>query len=236
MRTSRTLEQKLKKSNGLGGLSRFPVRFVYWSILVSHRPPRRSEFCPARRIVHRSIPPMKRVVDDYCYGAALGAGFSGSGLPSQIFTVPSKLALARHRPSGLNATLRTQCLCPLSKRTSSPEATSHNLMVRSKLPPARRRPSGLKATLRTPPVCPRRERTSRPVCASQTFKGKKDCHVGIGGTNKHVFSTSRGSTVFFRESGSAVGAHEPSSLDGRITVSPSWYIRGLTPHCRIRRW
>ena len=30
--------------------------------------------------------------------------------------------------------------------------------------------------------------------------------------------------------------NEPSSLALAVTVSPYWYIRGVTPHCRIRRW
>jgi hypothetical protein len=30
--------------------------------------------------------------------------------------------------------------------------------------------------------------------------------------------------------------HEPASLVVVITVSPYWYIRGVTPRCRIRRW
>ena len=30
--------------------------------------------------------------------------------------------------------------------------------------------------------------------------------------------------------------NEPSSLVVAVTVSPYWYIRGVTPHCRIRRW
>ena len=45
-----------------------------------------------------------------------------------------------------------------------------------------------------------------------------------------------GQRLFLPEPGGAVRAHEPASLVGVITVSPYWYIRGVTPRCRIRRW
>ena len=57
-------------------------------------------------------------------------------------------------PSGLNATLVTALVCPLSVSISWPVAASHTFTVRSELAEASRLPSGLNATLRTPPLCP----------------------------------------------------------------------------------
>jgi hypothetical protein len=57
-------------------------------------------------------------------------------------------------PSGLNATLFTQSVCPLRERASWPVAASHTFTVLSQLPLTMRLPSGLNATLVTPAVCP----------------------------------------------------------------------------------
>jgi hypothetical protein len=63
----------------------------------------------------------------------------------------------------------------------------------------------------------------------------KDCHVGIG-LNKSVRTVHGPShDGFLGERGAAVGAHESASFVFGITVSPYWYIRGMTPRCRIRR-
>ena len=73
-------------------------------------------------------------------------------------------------PSGLNATLLTQPVCPLRVRISWPVAASHTFTVLSQLPVAMRLPSGLNATLLTRPVCPLRVRISWPV------RGVPDLH------------------------------------------------------------
>ena len=58
-------------------------------------------------------------------------------------------------PSGLNATLHTQPVCPCKGAPRGwPVAASHRRTVLSPLPEARVLPSGLNATLRTLSVCP----------------------------------------------------------------------------------
>jgi N-acetylmuramoyl-L-alanine amidase len=76
-----------------------------------------------------------------------------------------RLPLASVRPSGLNATLLTPNVCPVSVRLFIPVTASHRRMVSSSLPLATVRPSGLKATLVTLRVCPVSRATSVPVCA-----------------------------------------------------------------------
>jgi hypothetical protein len=66
---------------------------------------------------------------------------------SHTFTVPSQLAEANRRPSGLKATLVAFALCPWRVRAFWPVATSHTFTDLSPEALARRRPSGLKATL-----------------------------------------------------------------------------------------
>src|SRR4051794_15084402 len=60
--------------------------------------------------------------------SACGQGFSGSGVASQIFTVPSKEALARRLLSVLNSTL-TKVSLPLSVSISSPVSASQILIL-----------------------------------------------------------------------------------------------------------
>jgi hypothetical protein len=62
----------------------------------------------------------------------VGPGFTGlasSGRASQTFTVLSELEEARWCPSGLNATLSTSPVCPLSVRVSRPVAASQRMPV-----------------------------------------------------------------------------------------------------------
>jgi hypothetical protein len=75
---------------------------------------------------------------------------------SHTFTVWSKLAEARRRPSGLKQTLVTPSVCPSRVRISGPVAASQTFTIWSLLAEARRRPSGLKHTLVTASRCPRR--------------------------------------------------------------------------------
>src|ERR1700687_3324390 len=91
------------------------------------------------------------------------------GVASQILTVLSPLAEARRRRSGLNTTLFTPLVWPLSERASWPVRASQTFTVLSSLAEARRRPSGLCATLNTAYVWPLSVRHSWPVRASQTF-------------------------------------------------------------------
>ena len=72
-------------------------------------------------------------------------------------------------PSGLNATLVTGSVCPLSVSISVPLSASHTLTVLSQLPLTMRLPSGLNDTLLTPSVCPLRVRISVPLSASHTL-------------------------------------------------------------------
>ena len=80
--------------------------------------------------------------------------------------VSSSLPLARVCPSGLNETLLTQSVCPVSVRITRPVPTSHKRMVSSSLPLARVCPSGLNETLKTKDVCPVSRESSSPVCVS----------------------------------------------------------------------
>ena len=59
--------------------------------------------------------------------------------------VVSHPAEAIRRPSGLNATLRHQLVCPRRLSTSRPLAASQRRTVLSSPTEARRKPSGLKA-------------------------------------------------------------------------------------------
>ena len=88
---------------------------------------------------------------------------------SQTLTVPSSLAEAICRPSGLKATQLTALVCPLSVSVSSPVPASQTLTVLSSLAEAWRRPSRLNATPSTDLVCPLSVRISWPMPASQTF-------------------------------------------------------------------
>jgi hypothetical protein len=63
---------------------------------------------------------------------------------SQSRVVLSELAVARVRPSGLNASPLTRWLCPVSARRRVPSGRSHNFAF-NQSPLARVRPSGLKA-------------------------------------------------------------------------------------------
>ena len=65
-------------------------------------------------------------------------------------------------PSGLNATLVTPSVCPLSVRVPGRSAASHTFTVLSSLAEASRLPSGLNATPDDPLVCPLRVRVSWP--------------------------------------------------------------------------
>src|SRR5437867_1400329 len=38
----------------------------------------------------------------------------------------------------------------------------------------------------------------------------------------------------YTTSGVRTTSHEPTSLAVAVTLSPYWYMRGVTPHCRIR--
>src|SRR4051812_47961705 len=69
-------------------------------------------------------------------------------------TVWSPLAVARVRPSGLNATDFTASVWPVRVLRGCPLGTSHNRTVRSLLAVARVRPSGLNATDHTGSVWP----------------------------------------------------------------------------------
>src|SRR5262249_50439183 len=87
---------------------------------------------------------------------------------SQIFTVVSQLPDATHAPSGLNATLSTQSVCPTSPPTWRPVAVSRSHTVRP-LAAARIFPSGLMAS---PKHSTRsRAQTFFPVAVSQTVTG-----------------------------------------------------------------
>ncbi len=72
-------------------------------------------------------------------------------------------------PSGLNATLLTALVCPVSSSSGVPVRASHTFAVWSRLPVTIRVPSGLNATLFTAPVCPFSSSSGVPVRASHTF-------------------------------------------------------------------
>jgi hypothetical protein len=68
------------------------------------------------------------------------------------------------------------------------------------------------------------------------LRGHESRHVGNGESPESVPSTHRCEAVFCPRHGFYRSRHEPSSLVVVITVSPCWYIRGVTPRRRIRRW
>src|SRR5215475_6223430 len=65
-----------------------------------------------------------------------------AGADSQIRAVRSELALARRRPSGLQATDQTAPEWPLRVNNSAPSVGSQTLTSQSSPPVVRRRPSG----------------------------------------------------------------------------------------------
>gem|GEM_PF-6113664 len=67
--------------------------------------------------------------------------------------VLSALPEAKILPSGLNATLVTEPLCPVRVEITLSVDRFHSLMVLSSLPEAKVLPSGLNATLLTEPLC-----------------------------------------------------------------------------------
>src|SRR5262249_42652911 len=71
-------------------------------------------------------------------------------------------------PSGLNATLTTEAVCPSNRRVSFPFCQFHRPIVLSALPEAICCPSGEKATVNTACVCPSSLHNSLPVSTSQT--------------------------------------------------------------------
>src|SRR5689334_5369422 len=75
------------------------------------------------------------------------------GTPHSLM-VPSREALAKIFPSGLNATLCTGPVCLAKVWRSAPLAARHKPIVSSSDPEARVSPDGLNATLCTEPVCP----------------------------------------------------------------------------------
>ena len=87
-------------------------------------------------------------------------------LASHKRTVPSQLPLVIVVPSGLNATLLIQPVCPVSVLRSVPVLASHKRTMPSLPPLAIVVPLGLNATLLTELVCPPISANSTPVCAS----------------------------------------------------------------------
>src|SRR5262245_16375777 len=66
---------------------------------------------------------------------------------SQTFAVPSLFLVARRGPSGLNATLLTSRVCPLSSNRVAPVRGSQTFAVLSQPAVSTRVPSGPNATL-----------------------------------------------------------------------------------------
>ena len=91
---------------------------------------------------------------------------SSERVNSHSRTVPSPLPLANMLPSGLNATLLTQDVCPVSVSIDCPVTASHSRTVLSSLPLASMAPSGLKATLLISAVCPMSVAVDCPVLMS----------------------------------------------------------------------
>ena len=83
----------------------------------------------------------------------------------QSRTVLSSPPLAMNRPSGLNATPTTACLCPERVCAGWEPSTCHNLISRSKLPLTIRLLSGLNAIDHTFRRCPVNVRTRVPSAA-----------------------------------------------------------------------
>jgi hypothetical protein len=66
---------------------------------------------------------------------------------------------------------------------------------------------------------------------------RKDRHVGLGIFANYVPSTGRLKDGFKKTSQVLLSRFTSHPhLVVLITVSPYWYIRGATPHRRIRRW
>ena len=63
-------------------------------------------------------------------------------------------AVTTRVPSGLNAALCTQALCPMSVASAAPVVASQTRAVASQEAVTMREPSGLNAALFTRPVCP----------------------------------------------------------------------------------
>ena len=95
--------------------------------------------------------------------------FPRSGVASQKRMVPSALAEARRRPSGLNATHAHLSVCPCRASTSRPVVASQMRTVLSSPPEARRRPLRLKATHSTFPVCKSKVCLTSPVVEFDSF-------------------------------------------------------------------
>src|SRR5690348_6877100 len=87
---------------------------------------------------------------------------------SHSHTVLPAPALASSRPSGLNATPRTEPPWPINVRRCAPVAGSHSRTVLSALQLASSRPSGLNATPRTEPLWPVRVRRCLAVAGSHS--------------------------------------------------------------------
>ena len=97
------------------------------------------------------LPPVGAVrpgVIFHCYRFAYQ--FLARPRPSHTFAVLSPLPVTMRLPSGLNATLVTGSVCPLSRAGAVPVRASHTFAVLSQLPVTMRVPSGLNATLRHP--------------------------------------------------------------------------------------
>ena len=71
-------------------------------------------------------------------------------------SVPSRLALANKRPSGLKATSLTQSVCWSNNATCSPLSTRQTRTEPSRLPVASKLPSGLNEDVMIQPLCPLR--------------------------------------------------------------------------------
>src|SRR5262245_7355710 len=93
---------------------------------------------------------------------------------SHTLPVLSKLPEAMRLPSGENAALMTQLVCPLRVSCSCPVCASHTFTVSSKLPATMRLPSGLNATLETGLRWPLRVSCSFPDCAFHTFTSGRE--------------------------------------------------------------
>jgi hypothetical protein len=82
-------------------------------------------------------------------------------------TDPSALPVARSWPSGENASVQTQSVCPLSVASSWSTSGFHSRTMPSMPPEARVFPSGEKATTWQGPICPTNRRSRRPLARSQ---------------------------------------------------------------------
>ena len=95
---------------------------------------------------------------------------------SHIQVVLSRLAPARRRPFGENATSKKGALCPANVSNSSPVRASHMCTARSWLPYVTTRlPSGENLAPTRPPTVSRRA-SSEPVSAFHTWtRGPRNC-------------------------------------------------------------